>query len=259
MDSGTKQIMLDVSELHKSYGETRALVDLSLRCQKGTVHTVFGENGSGKSTLVKILSGIIGPDTGRVAIDNHAVARFSPNGMRALGVAPVFQEVLVAPNRSVLDNIFLGYDGLVKRKLPRAERPILASAVLAKITATRLDFNQLVGTLPLAQQQLVVIARALVRHPSILILDEVTAALDMEDREALFEYIHDFVSTGRLVIFISHRVDEVLELSDEITVLRSGATVAAISCHGLCAAELLELVCEPEPHGIACESEAESD
>ena len=259
MDSGTKHIMLDVSELHKSYGETRALVALSLRCQRGTVHTVFGENGSGKSTLVKILSGIIGPDAGHVAIDNLAVMRFSPNAMRALGVAPVFQEVLVAPNRSVLDNIFLGFDGLVRRRLPRVDRPALASDALAKITAARLDLNRLVGTLPLAQQQLVVIARALVRNPSILILDEVTAALDMADREALFGYIHDFVSSGRLVIFISHRIDEVLELSDEITVLRSGTTVATVSCRGLCAAELLELVCESEPYGIACEDKIGSD
>jgi ribose transport system ATP-binding protein len=159
----------------------------------------------------------------------------------------VLQEVLVAPNRSVLDNIFLGFDGLFRRRIPREARRLLAAEALARITRTRLDFNSPVGALPLAQQQLIVIARALVRDPSILILDEVTSALDIEDRESLFACIRQFVSSGRLVIFISHRIDEVLGLSDEITILRNGASVATVPAAGLDAAQLLDLVCRIEP------------
>ncbi len=246
-------VVLDAAGVRKSYGETRALVGLDLQCRRGTVHTVFGENGSGKSTLVKILSGIIGPDEGRVEVNGAPVRRFEPNAMRALGIAPVLQEVLVAPNRSILDNIFLGFDGLLRRRIPREERAPLAARTLARITKTRLDLDCQVGGLPLAQQQLIVIARALVRDPSILILDEVTAALDIDDRETLFACIREFVAGGRLVVFISHRIDEVLGLSDEITVLRSGRTVARVPAAGLDAAQLLDLVCRTEPEALACE------
>lgn len=247
------QPILKVVNLKKSYGETRALVALNLQGRRGTVHTVFGENGSGKSTLMKILSGIIPPDEGQVIINDLVVRRFEPNAMRWLGIAAVFQEVLVAPNRSVMDNVLLGYDGLFKRRIAREARPTLVRETLNLITRSCLDLEVQAGALPLAQQQLIVIARALVRNPQILILDEVTAALDMEDRERLFKYIRQFVSDGRLVFFISHRIDEVLELSDEITVLQNGSSVASVSGRGLTAEQLLALVCSTETT-LACDT-----
>jgi ribose transport system ATP-binding protein len=235
-------LLLEIRNLKKSYGETRALVGLDLAGQAGTVHTVFGENGSGKSTMVKILSGIIGPDSGEIRLGGEPITKFEPRAVHLQGIMPVLQEVLIAPNRSVLDNIFLGYDGLFRRKLPRERRPEVALATLSRITKTRIELDRLAGALPLAQQQLVVIARALVRDPRILILDESTAALDIEDREHLFQAIREFVAAQRLVIFISHRVDEVLELSDVVTVLHNGRTVAAVPQTELTAPRLLELV-----------------
>lgn len=240
--TNTWQPALDVIDLQKRYGETRALVSLNLRCEPGTVHTVFGENGSGKSTFVKILSGIIAPDQGQIRVNGQPVTTFSPVSMRRLGIVPVLQEVLVAPNRSVVENIFLGYDGLFRRRISKAHRLELARETLARITNMPIPLDQLVGTLPLPQQQLIVIARALVHDPRILILDEATATLDIGDRETLFKAIRAFIAEGRAVIYISHRIDEVLELSDHVTVLRSGKAVATVPRAELSAARLLSLV-----------------
>ncbi len=239
--------VLDLKDVHKRYGETRALEALDLHCQPGTVHTVFGENGSGKSTFVKILSGIIAPDRGVIRVNGQAVTHYSPLHMRRLGIVPVLQEVLVAPNVTVLDNIFMGYDGLFRRRLTRAQRLDRAQAVLAQITRMPLNLDQLVDTVPLPQQQLIVIARALLHDPSILILDEATAALDIEDRDLLFAAIKAFVARERLVIYISHRMDEVLDLSDTVTVLRSGHAVASLPRAEVSVTRLLKLVLPDTP------------
>lgn len=233
---------LQLTGVSKRYGETHALEDLDLRCESGTVHCIFGENGSGKSTLVKILSGIIPPDRGQVYVGGRLVHHFSPLHMRRLGIVPVLQEVLVAPNLSVLDNIFMGYDPLFKRRLSHTARREMAHAVLARITRSQLDLDMLVENVPLPHQQLIVIARALVHDPHILILDEATAALDIDDRDMLFNAIIAFVHTGRLAIFISHRMDEVIALSDFVTVLRSGRRVASLPRVEVTIPRLLSLV-----------------
>lgn len=233
---------LDIKGVSKRYGETRALEGLDMRCAPGTVHTVFGENGSGKSTLVKILSGIIAPDQGEIRAGGRLVTQFSPLAMRRLGIVPVLQEVLVAPNVSALDNIFMGYDGLFRRRLTRAQRLDRAEAALARISHVKLDLDQLVETMPLPQQQLIVIARALVNDPTLLILDEATAALDFGDRDVLFGAIQEFVKGGRLVIYISHRMDEVIALSDSVTVLRSGSAVATLPRSEVSIERLLSLI-----------------
>lgn len=236
---------LDVRGISKRYGETQALKDVDITFEPGTVHTVFGENGSGKSTLIKVLSGIVIPDEGSVRMGETLVRNYSPGAMKRLGIVPVMQEVLVAPNRSVLDNIFLGYDGLLRRRIPYGQRAALAETTLARITHTRIDLSQTVEAIPLPQQQLVVIARALVNNPSVLILDEATAALDVGDRETLFEAIRKLTNEGKIVIYISHRMDEVLALSDSVTVLRSGQKVATVPRAEVTAAKLLHLV-QPE-------------
>src|SRR5258708_34368019 len=215
---------------------------LDLQCKPGTVHLIFGENGSGKRTLVKVLSGIIVPDQGEVWINSVRAENFSPGGMRRVGIAAVLQEVLVAPNQSALQNVFMGYDGLFARQIGRQERVKVARDILARLSKTPISLEQLVEKLPLQQQQIVVIARALVRDPRILILDEASGTLDIEDRETLFKAVRQFVADGRLVIFISHRIDEVLEISDAVTVLRNGKLVTTVPCAGLTARALLSLI-----------------
>jgi ribose transport system ATP-binding protein len=220
--------MLEIANLSKRYGETVALDGASVSFAAGSVHTIMGENGSGKSTLVKLLSGIVLPDRGEIRVDGQPFAGRNPRAFQARGLATVFQEVLVAPDRTVTDNVLLGHDGLAHRRLPRGARRRTARDALALCTPTTVDPDAEAGHLPLAIQQLVVLARALVRKPRILILDEVTAALDFTDRETVFTLIERLAREGCLILFISHRMDEVLRLSHRITILRSGKVVETL-------------------------------
>src|SRR5258708_21011310 len=141
--AGSSQLALDLKNVSKSYGETRALTALDLQCKPGTVHTIFGENGSGKSTLVKVLSGIIAPDQGEVWINGVRAQNFSPGGMRRLGIAAVLQEGLVAPNQSALQNVFMGYDGLISRPVARHGRVNAAPEILAHLSSNPLPRSTL--------------------------------------------------------------------------------------------------------------------
>jgi ribose transport system ATP-binding protein len=234
--------MLAVEDLSRTYGETVALDGATVSFEAGTVHAILGENGSGKSTLVKLLSGVVRPTRGAILVDRKKVEIFSPAAFQSLGLATVFQEVLVAPDRTALDNIFLGGDGLVRRGVSRARRPAIAAETLASIATTRFDLAAAAGRLPLATQQVVVLARALVRRPRILILDEVTAALYFADRESVFQTIERFARNGGLVLFISHRMDEVQRLADRVTILRNGRVVETLDRASASPSEMLRLM-----------------
>jgi ribose transport system ATP-binding protein len=234
--------MLTIEGLSKKYGETVALDRASVSFRAGTVHTILGENGSGKSTLVKLLSGIVAPDSGTIALDGSPVTTRNPAGFQAQGFSTAFQEVLIARDRSVTDNILLGLDGLFTRRIPRHARRDRAAAVLARFARTPINLDAPAGTLPLAAQQLVVLARAVARNPRVLILDEITAALDFNDRETVFAFMRDRAAAGCLILFITHRMDEVMALSDHITILRSGHVVATQARNAATPAELLRLM-----------------
>jgi ABC-type sugar transport system ATPase subunit len=211
----------------KSFGATRALSAGTLRLRPGEVHTLVGENGSGKSTLVKILAGIHARDGGTLAVDGTPVDRIaSPRQARGLGIAAVFQEVLTVASRSVLDNIWLGIDGVVRETVSKTERRRRAQDVLGRLAGTAIDLDVPAGVLSLSQRQLCCVARALVTDPRILILDESTSALDLDSRDRLFEVVRELSAAGTGVLFISHRMDEIFTIADVITVLRSGETVA---------------------------------
>ncbi|MDI6025323.1 ATP-binding cassette domain-containing protein [Corticibacterium sp. UT-5YL-CI-8] len=218
--------MLEINSLSKRYGETVALAGATIAFRAGTIHTILGENGSGKSTLVKLLSGIVQPDGGTITLDRRAFNGSRPADFQAAGFVTVFQEVLIAPDRSVTDNILLGLDGLIHRKIPRDRRRETAAAALARFAVSEVPLDIPAGKLPLAAQQLVVLARAVVRRPRVLILDEVTAALDYADRESVFALMRQLADEGSLLLFITHRMDEVMALSDRVSILRSGRVVA---------------------------------
>jgi ABC-type sugar transport system ATPase subunit len=221
-------IVLEVAGLAKSFGATQALSDCSLDLRRGEVHAIMGENGSGKSTLVKILSGVHRPDAGIITAGGEQVPFLSsPRAADTAGIATVFQEILAAGQQPVLENIWLGSDGLLKRRIPKDERLARARETLGELVdIPRLDVAA--NTLPLSDRQATCIARALVRDPKVLILDEATSALDVATRERLFRVLERLRAQGAGILFISHRMDEVEEIADRVTVLRSGRSVATL-------------------------------
>ncbi|MEU9451137.1 sugar ABC transporter ATP-binding protein [Streptomyces sp. NPDC048277] len=240
--SEQSQVALEVTGLAKSFGATRALRSCSLRLLAGEVHALMGENGSGKSTLVKILTGVHAPDSGGYQVAGRAVRLGGPAAAIAAGVMAVYQEVLVVGPRSVLENVWLGADGVFRRKISEPDKRARAAAVLGELLGEVPDLDTPVEQLSLSDRQACGIARALVREPRVLILDEATSALDVATRDRLFEAIARRKAAGMAVLFVSHRMDEVDAISDRVSVLRSGESVATLDADDATTAELVRLM-----------------
>ena len=233
--------LLAIEGVTKSFGPTVALRDCSLELAAGTVHALMGENGSGKSTLVKILSGVHRPDGGLVRIEQVPLRARSPRAAAAAGVATVFQEVQCVPGQSVFDNLWLGTDGILRRSKAE-DRHTRTAAVLTELLGRCPDLSALAGSLSLSERQAVAIGRALLREPKVLILDEATSALDVATRDRLFAAVRNLTAAGGAVLFISHRIDEVTEIANRVTVLRSGESVATLSAADAQIGRLVELM-----------------
>jgi ABC-type sugar transport system ATPase subunit len=234
--------LLRVDSVAKAFGPTRALNDCSLDLRPGEIHAIMGENGSGKSTLVKLLTGVHRPDRGDLTIGTRTVSGLrSPRAALDLGIAAVLQEILVAPPRSVLDNVWLGYDGLLRDRSSRRHKQDRAHAALAELLEQPPALDRPAEDLSISDRQACCIARALVRDPAVLILDEATSALDVATRDRLFAILRRLTGDGVGVLFISHRMDEVEEIADRVTVLRSGDSVATLP-RGTTARELVSLM-----------------
>lgn len=241
--AGRDEVVLAVDGLAKAFGQTRALRDCSFSVRAGEVHAIVGENGSGKSTLVKILAGVHRPDHGTLAVGGRELhGRHSPRTMIGAGLVPVFQEVLVVGPQSVLENAWMGVDGLFRRRVKENVKRERARAVLADLLGECPSLDAPVESLPLSVRQVCGVARALLRDPRILILDESTSALDVATRDRLFSIIRAQIRRGRTVIFISHRMDEIEQVADRITVLRSGRSVATLKRGEASAKELVRLM-----------------
>jgi ABC-type sugar transport system ATPase subunit len=222
-------VLVRVSGLSKAFGATQALRGASFELRASEVHALVGENGSGKSTLVKILSGVHQPDAGRIEFAGEEIAApRTPRAAQESGIITVFQEVLVAEARSVLDNVWLGVDGLIRIRVPRREKRERAGDLLDELLGRSFDLDTPVERLSLSDRQACCIVRALMRRPRILILDEATSALDVATRDRLFQIVHRMSAEGVGVIFITHRMDEITEIGDRITVMRSGETVGTL-------------------------------
>jgi ABC-type sugar transport system ATPase subunit/ribose/xylose/arabinose/galactoside ABC-type transport system permease subunit len=223
--------LLRIEEVTKAFGATVALRGCSLELRAGEVHALMGENGSGKSTLVKLLSGVHRADRGRVLIGQAPLRAPGPRAAAAAGVATVFQEVQCVPGQPVLDNLWLGTDGMLRRGATAlGERRAQAREVLTGLLGDCQDtlLSAPAGSLSLSERQAVAIGRALLRAPKVLVLDEATSALDVATRSRLFTAVRRLTAAGGAVLFISHRMDEVTEIADRVTVLRSGESVATL-------------------------------
>jgi ABC-type sugar transport system ATPase subunit len=235
--------LLRVANMAKAFGPTQALRDCSFELRPAEVHALVGENGSGKSTLVKILSGVHAPDEGGLEIGGDSLAAIrSPKHAQQMGTVTVFQEVLVAEARSVLDNVWLGYDTLLRAKVPMKEKRALATAALTELLGEPLDLDTPTEHLSLSDRQACCLVRALLRKPRVLILDEATSALDIATRDRLFATVRRLTAEGVGVIFITHRMDEIDELCDRLTVMRSGATIATLERGNWTGAEVVHLM-----------------
>ena len=233
---------LKLSGIKKRFGATVALDGVSLEIAPGEVHALVGENGAGKSTLMKILSGALAPDSGTMQLQGAAYAPAGPLQARRAGVVMVNQELAIAPHLSVAENIVLGAEpgrgGLVRH----AESRRIAADALAQLGRPDIPLHVPAGTLSIAEQQLIEIARALALGCRVLVLDEPTSSLTRADTEKLFALIRRLRAQGQSVIYISHFLEEVLALSDRYTVLRDGQSVATGRTSGTTIDQLAQLM-----------------
>jgi rhamnose transport system ATP-binding protein len=230
---------LKLSGVSKSFGPVRALRAVSFDLRAGEIHALVGENGAGKSTLIRIATGAHRPDSGLVEIDGRGAGELTPLRAKRLGVAAVYQQPALFSALSVAENLAEPAEAwaIVDWKRRRAR----ARELLGQIGA-RIDPDRPAGELSMAEQQLVEIARAVGAGARVLILDEPTAALPEAEARRLFEILRSLRSRGAAVLFISHRLDEVFELADRITVLRDGAVVATRAAAEIDRCELIRLM-----------------
>ena len=220
--------MLNATGIDKRFGAVTVLEGVQLHLRAGEVHAVMGQNGAGKSTLIKILTGVIAPNAGTLALDGQAIAPASPLAAQRLGISTVYQEVNLCPNLTVAENIFAGrYPRRGWAGLKAIAGPRMVRETRALLTRLNLDIDptRTVGSLPVALQQLVAIARALSIDAKVLILDEPTSSLDDSEVESLFAVLRGLRASGLAILFVTHFLDQVYAIADRITVLRNGRFV----------------------------------
>src|SRR3954471_12614963 len=214
MESATT--LLEARGIRKTYGPVVALTSAELNVAPGEIHALLGANGAGKSTLVKVLSGVIKADAGEIVVAGHTVKVSSPAQAARIGLAPVFQDPALVPDLTVSQNL----------RLTRTS----ADAVRRKLNDLDLDvdLSESAGDLPLPMLRMIDLARALARDPQLLLLDEITAALPSDLAERVFTVMREQRDRGRSVLFITHRLAEVIQACDRATILRDGGAVATI-------------------------------
>lgn len=250
-------VVLSARNIAKSFGNIHALKGVNFDVYSGQVTTLFGENGAGKSTLMKILSGVISPSSGEIVLDGKPVVFHSASDARDLGISIIHQELSLAPNMNVRDNIFMGREIMGAGGVDFAEEERQARALMRELEED-IDPLTLVEDLRLGQQQLVEIARALSVNSRILIMDEPTSALSASEVEVLFKVVRDLKSRGVSIVYISHHLEEALQITDHAVVLRDGEMTASaprsdISLEWIVrnmVGENFDLGSPPEGHGI---------
>jgi len=225
MTGGFDDVVLEARDVVKNYGGVRALKGVNFEIRAGTVTTLFGENGAGKSTLMKILSGVEQPTAGHIILDGAPVVFHSTTDARDRGISIIHQELSLAPNLSVRDNIFLGREIPGRTGVDYAEEDRQTRELLQEMQLP-IEPDTMVADLRVGQQQIIEIARALSVNSSILIMDEPTSALAASEVQVLFGIINDLTARGVAIVYISHHLEEALEVTDHAVVLRDGSMTA---------------------------------
>jgi len=219
--------IVKIERLSKAYPGVQALKDVSFEVQRGHVHALVGENGAGKSTLIQVLAGAVSPDSGQIWLDGQPYAPQTPKDALRAGVATIFQLFNLLPDRSIAYNILLGKEirnrlGFLNLQAIEAE----AARILQQLNAGYLSPKQPVNSLKVGEKQIVEIGKALVNRSRLLIMDEPTSALNQAETDAMFEVIRVLKEQGVTILYVSHRLDEIFQLADEVTVLRDGSHIS---------------------------------
>src|SRR4051812_17833815 len=233
---------LEIRGIGKTYGSTRVLSDISFSIGRGRIHALVGENGAGKSTLVKIITAIVAADEGEVRLDGKVVRFATPIEARKSGVAAVYQDPKLFAHLDVAENIFMG--AYPRTALGTIDRPAMAAGAREALGRLGMDLDPsaLVAGLSIAEAQFVEIARALSSELRLLILDEPTSALTPAEAGRLFAIVRRLRDEGRSIILITHRLEEVEAVADDITVLRDGRHVATRPANEIDRAALVQLM-----------------
>jgi len=218
---------IHASGVSKRYGGIKALCDASFQARWGEVHALLGENGAGKSTFIEILAGVIRPDAGTISINGERFRASSPREARSFGISACFQDLPLIPDMTVEENIWFRHEPLSRFRTVRSSSMRKATLDLfAEYQFPPLVPGREVRHLSLSERQLVEIGKALALKPSILIFDEATSALGRSETAWLLALAKNLAESGRLVIFISHRLDEIRRIANRVTVFRNGSTVS---------------------------------
>jgi rhamnose transport system ATP-binding protein len=235
-------MLLTARGIRKSYGGVSALKHASLELRAGEVHAIVGENGAGKSTLIKILTGAVIANEGEIRVDGALVTGHSPQKARALGIVAIYQQPALFPDLTVAENIALASEtGGPWRRLDWKSRRAQARQVLDRIGA-RIGPDANVSSLSMAEQQLVEIARALKAKTRVLILDEPTASLTEQESARLFQILRDLRGRGVGIVYISHRLEELFQIADRVTVLRDGTVIGTEPMSGIDRPQMIRMM-----------------
>jgi simple sugar transport system ATP-binding protein/ribose transport system ATP-binding protein len=222
----------------KQFAGVQALTDVDLAIERGEIHALVGENGAGKSTLGKLVSGILEPDQGEIDVDGGSVSFRSPRDALAHGITTIAQEISLVPERSVVENVFLGIEshrsGVVTTRQLRARYRELAGSIGFDVPP-----DIIVRRLRLADQQKVEVMRAIARDARLIVMDEPTAALGYEDSARLLETVRHLKANGKTILYVSHFLEEVLSIADTVSVLRDGRVIRTNRAAGLTASDLI--------------------
>ncbi len=233
---------LVLRKVAKNYSGVRALAGASVVCHSGEVHGLIGENGAGKSTLVKVLSGAVDRDSGRITLDGAELGQLNPAAARAHGIGTVFQELSLIGELSIAQNLFYGWEPQVRLgRVSRRALRVAAGEALERYGIEQ-DVDRPVSELRLAERQILEIVKVLLREPRVLLLDEPTSALLPAQVEWLFGAVREFAARGGIAIFVSHRLAEITALCDRVTVFRNGVDVGGGPIADLSESSLVELM-----------------
>ncbi|OXM87223.1 sugar ABC transporter ATP-binding protein [Paenibacillus rigui] len=243
-----QQPILQMTDIHKRFPGVKALTGVSFRLFPGEVHALMGENGAGKSTLIKVLTGVYSIDQGQVKMNQQPITVSSPQDAQQAGISTVYQEVNLCPNLSVAENIFIGREPRRFGRILWKEMSARAERLLKERLNLSIDVTQPLQTYPLAIQQLIAIARSLNISAKVLILDEPTSSLDRNEVQQLFAVIRKLKAEGLAILFVTHFLDQVYEVSDRITILRNGEFVGEYMAQELPRIELVSKMIGKELH-----------